>query len=136
MATRFTPDIFEGQRDARQFGRQPILLPARLITTIGEAPVRLIDISAGGARISGAELPEPGTDVVLKRDGFETFGIIVWTANGQAGMQFDEPIDAAAFRVAHGLPAVTADRAPASGSFGRKTSGHPRLSTGAGWIER
>ncbi len=131
--------VTEGGRDLRRrWARQPMILAARLITVTNEYRVRIRDLSAGGARVQGEELPDEGTDVLLKRGEFETFGAVAWVHDGQAGIEFDEPLDeaeVARLRAApiH-CPTPTADDYRRPG-FGRKHADHPRWSDGTGWID-
>jgi hypothetical protein len=131
--------VFDNGRDGRrQYARQPMLLSARLITITSEHNVRIRDLSAGGARVQGDDIPEVGTDVLLKRGAFETFGKIAWVSDGQAGVEFDDPLDDAEVKALHEAPFHTPTpqaedyRRPA---FGRKTATHPRLSNGTGWVD-
>jgi hypothetical protein len=118
--------------EARRFARQPMLLAARLILVTGERAIHIRDLSVGGARIAGEDLPAVGTDVMLKRGAFESFGRIAWVSHGQAGIAFDELLDDEAAEAIQ-LPArATASARP---GFGRKTSSHARLSNGSGWID-
>jgi hypothetical protein len=131
--------VTEGGRDMRRrWARAPMILSARLITITHEYRVRIRDLSAGGARVQGDELPEIGVDVLLKRGDFETFGTIAWLHDGQAGIEFESPLDDAevlALRQApiH-TPTPTVDDYRRPG-FGRKTGDHPRWSDGTGWID-
>lgn len=118
--------------EARRYARQPMLLAARLILVTGERSVHIRDLSVGGARIAGEDLPVVGTDVMLKRGDFESFGRIAWLSHGQAGIAFDELLDDEAVETIQ-KPARAS--APAQPGFGRKTSNHARLSNGSGWIE-
>ena len=78
--------------DARRGPRFRVLLVARLLTTSGERNVKLRDISANGAMIEGDRLPAPGTDVLLRRGSLELIATIIWTRDGRAGLEFDEPL--------------------------------------------
>ncbi|WP_444853536.1 PilZ domain-containing protein [Sphingosinicella sp.] len=118
--------------EARRYARQPMLLAARLILVSGERNIHIRDLSVGGARISGEDLPPVGTDVMLKRGEFESFGRIAWLSHGQAGIAFDELLDDEAVETVQ-RPAQAA--APVKPGFGRKKSGHARLSNGSGWID-
>jgi hypothetical protein len=131
--------VTEGGHDIRRrWSRQPMILAARLITVTNEYRVRIRDLSAGGARVQGEELPAQGTDVLLKRGEFETFGTIVWVHEGQAGIAFDQPLEdakVAALRAAPiYTPTPTAEDYRRPG-FGRKSGDHPRWSDGTGWID-
>jgi hypothetical protein len=131
--------VFDNGRDARrQWARQPMLLSARLITVTSEYHVRIRDLSAGGARIQGEDLPAVGTDVLLKRGSFETFGSVAWLHDGQGGIAFDDPLDddevkALQTATIHApTPTLEDYRRP---GFGRKRGNHPRWSDGTGWID-
>lgn len=118
--------------EIRRFARQPMLLAARLILISGERNVSIRDLSPGGARISGEDLPAIGTDVMLKRGDFECFGTIAWALDGQAGIAFDELIDDGMI-VAVQVPAQPTEvRQP---GFGRRRHSDARLSDGQGWID-
>src|SRR5687767_10941575 len=81
-----------GAPDARRGPRHRVLLVARLFTTSGERNVKLRDISAAGAMVEGDRLPPPGTDILLRRGSLELIATIVWTKDGRAGLEFDEPL--------------------------------------------
>lgn len=118
--------------EARRYARQPMLLAARLILVTGERTIHIRDLSVGGARIAGEDLPPVGTDVMLKRGEFESFGRIAWLSHGQAGIAFDELLDDEAVETVQ-RPAQAAT--PARPGFGRKKTTHARLSNGSGWID-
>jgi hypothetical protein len=118
--------------EARRYARQPMVVAARLILVTGERAVHIRDLSEGGARIAGEDLPTVGTDVMLKRGAFESFGQIAWVSHGQAGIAFDELLDDEA-AAAIQLPAQAAT--PARAGFGRKTHSDARVSDGSGWID-
>ncbi len=121
----------------RQWPRQLMILSARLCTVTRDYPVRIRDLSSGGARIEGAELPAIGTDVMLKRGEADVFGEIAWISGNQAGVEFEEELDSAAldaFTSAPELPAPQAGDTRRPG-FGRKSGQHPRWSNGTGWID-
>lgn len=126
-----------GQGCRRQWPRQLMILSARLCTVTRDYQVRIRDLSSGGARVEGVELPMVGTDVMLKRGGADMFGAIAWISGNQAGIEFEETLDDAAldaFTSAPDLPppALGDTRRP---GFGRKSGTHPRWSDGTGWID-
>ncbi len=131
-ASGFAPFGATGGMEARRYARQPMVLAARLILVSGERTVHIRDLSVGGARIAGEDLPPIGTDVMLKRGDFESFGRIAWLSHGQAGIAFDELLDDEAVET---IQRPTRNSAPAKPGFGRKTSSHGRLSNGSGWID-
>ncbi len=121
----------------RQWPRQLMILSARLCTVTRDYPVRIRDLSAGGARIEGAELPMVGTDVMLKRGEADMFGAIAWVSGNQAGIEFEEALDGAALDAFTSEPDVPAPNAVdiRRPGFGRRSSHHPRWSNGTGWID-
>ncbi len=126
-----------GREARRRWARAPMILAARLITVTSEYRVRIRDLSAGGARVQGDDLPEEGADVLLKRGEFETFGTIAWVHDGQAGIEFEDPLEDAQVAELQAAPihapTPTADDYRRPG-FGRKTGDHPRGPDGTGWI--
>jgi hypothetical protein len=127
-----------GQDCRRQWPRQLMILAARLLTTTSERNVRIRDLSPGGARIEGGELPPVGTDVLLKRGEFEAFGTVAWLADNQAGIEFEAELDEDAYATLQ-KPVRNLDRKPAGPvprpGFGRKVGSHPRWSDGSGWVD-
>lgn len=119
----------------RQWPRQPMLLSARLLTVTGERNVRIRDLSRGGARVEGHELPLLGTDVLLKRGPFEAFGTIAWIADNHCGIEFDAKLDEAMLEAIE-QPPTAAGSAPlqARTGFGSRIRDHGRWSDGSGWI--
>jgi hypothetical protein len=69
-----------------------VLINARLITTTDEQPVKLRDISAGGALVESAHALSAGKDVILQRGSTELFARIAWANGNRCGLQFEEPL--------------------------------------------
>ena len=114
-----------------------MILSARLSTVTHDYSVRIRDLSSGGARVEGEELPMAGTDVMLKRGGADTFGAVVWVSGNQAGIEFEEALDDDALDAFTKAPEMVVNqqvdtRRP---GFGRKGSQHPRWSNGSGWVD-
>lgn len=84
-----------GRECLRRNARHRVLLSATLLTTTDEFRVRLRDLSATGAKVEGARLPPPGTDVVLKRGALELFGSVAWREEDHSGIQFEDPVEEA-----------------------------------------
>ncbi len=74
----------------RRDSRLRLGVPAQLITLSGQCSASLCDLSQSGAHLRTKGVLERGEDAVLSWLGFETFGRIVWTHDGEAGMEFDE----------------------------------------------
>ena len=118
--------------ETRRFAREPMLLAARLVLVTGERNVTIRDLSLGGARIAGEDLPAIGTDVMLKRGDFESFGTIAWLTDGYAGLAFDELLDDETLMAVQ-MPARPTE--PRQTGFGRRQHSDARLSDGEGWID-
>jgi hypothetical protein len=88
----------------RQHARLRLGIPARLETLDGRYPVRLVDLSHGGAQIE-MESEAPVREGVLSWMLFETFGIAAWQDGGSVGLTFDRPLSLTALR-------MTRDKAP------------------------
>ena len=72
-----------------------MLINARLITTTDEQPVKLRDISAGGALVESQHPFAAGKDVILRRGSTEVFARIVWADGNKCGLQFEEALSKA-----------------------------------------
>ena len=75
----------------RQSSRLRLAISARLITTWGEYPVRLDNLSETGAHISRPKT-EAFMRCVLKWLGHEAWGELVWMKGGYCGIRFDTPL--------------------------------------------
>lgn len=101
----------------RAEARLRVRLAARLISRDGNGRAVLIDLSQHGARVSGVE-PDlrPGHEAVLKwgaaeTAGHEAFGVIVWSAHGECGINFYDPVDRAALIQTRAIDSHTERRA-------------------------
>ena len=116
--------------------RSRVLMVAKLRTPSREIDVRIRDVSATGARIEGADLPRPGSDVILKRGGLEGFARVIWAEGNAAGIQFDEPFDETELMLQ--LKGLSAPRAPDPDQCRRPGFSHKQqhspLSNGRGWV--
>ena len=64
-----------------------------VFSTIGRShDAVLVDISQTGARLSGDDLPGLGEQFNLTVEGIRTFGSVVWVADGQCGVVFDDAL--------------------------------------------
>lgn len=66
-------------------------------------PVRVRNLSAGGAFLDGDKLPRVGANVRLVRGSLAVTGNVAWQADRHAGLRFASPIDVEAWvkRVGH-----------------------------------
>lgn len=77
----------------RRDSRLRLEVPAKVIALGGQFSASLCDLSQSGARFRIDQPLKMGEDAVLTWLEYETFGRVVWSASGQAGLEFDELID-------------------------------------------
>jgi hypothetical protein len=128
--------LIEDDHDQREHGRRRVLLAAQLHTSSTVYKVRIRDISGGGARIEGDDLPRPGVVVCLQRAGRMAYGVMAWASGNAGGITFDEPV-AEDYFGGDQLPRV--DSAAMAAPYRRPGFGRPGTgtlySTGDGWID-
>ena len=56
----------------------------------------LVDISATGARLRTAELPQFGEEMMVSVETIRAFGCVAWVRGDQFGIAFDEALPPAA----------------------------------------
>ncbi len=79
-------------RDARRYVRKRSLLPATLVTERGSADCRVLDFSAGGAKLECADAPTEGEKLTVMIEAVGTFsGRVVWRRDRLAGVTFETP---------------------------------------------
>lgn len=69
-----------------------LLLGAKLVTTTGEMPVMLRELSSAAAVVTGERMPSVGTDIILKRGRLETLATVAWTDGTRARLEFEDPL--------------------------------------------
>jgi hypothetical protein len=74
-------------------GRSNVFLAASMDSGSGYRPVRIRNISAGGALVEGNPLPALGATVRLVRGELAVAGKLAWQAAGLAGIEFAGSID-------------------------------------------
>lgn len=82
------PTAFSGC--GRTEARTNMFVMALLETAGGSHPVKIRNMSVGGAMIEGAVLPLPNTPCRLHRDVNWIEAHVAWVAGGRAGLRFDE----------------------------------------------
>ena len=93
--------------DRRRFLRKKSLLPATLITAQGSFDCRVLDFSAGGAKVECAQPLAEDDALTLVVGAVGTFsGTAVWCGEGCFGVQFDADIAKSAALGGAVLPAV------------------------------
>ena len=69
--------------------RNNMFVIAALASGEGSAPVRIRNMSRGGALIEGPVLPVEGSPLRLSRGSLSVMGRIAWRRDGRAGIRFD-----------------------------------------------
>ena len=83
--------------DNRSAGRSNVFLGAVLHGGAGSDQVRVRNISALGALVEGSGLPPVGTSIRLVRGPLHAAGQIAWVNAGQAGLNFERPVEVEAW---------------------------------------
>lgn len=79
-------------RDSRAGHRSNVFLMAALTGSMGSGAVRVRNLSASGALLEGAVLPNQGENALLRRGGLSVAGEIAWSRGSQCGMRFDSRV--------------------------------------------
>lgn len=79
-------------REGRHHERTHLFLAASLHSTAGSCPVHVRNISASGALIEGAIVPNKGDRLILKRGSLEASADVVWKVGRKAGISFHSVI--------------------------------------------
>lgn len=53
----------------------------------------LVDLSATGARLRSAEVPDVGEELMITVEMIRSFGCVAWVRGDQFGVSFDDPLD-------------------------------------------
>ena len=70
--------------------RKNLFLAAEIETDGVKLPVRIRNLSEGGAMIEGAALPGVGAALILRRLQVELAGSVIWRTAGRCGVKFSE----------------------------------------------
>jgi hypothetical protein len=87
------PPTEESESGLRLNARSNVFLSATLYTDGRTFPVRVRNLSAGGALLDGANLPREGTAVSLRRALLSADGEVVWQTQNLRGIRFTAEID-------------------------------------------
>jgi hypothetical protein len=75
--------------ETREHGRRQMLWSGVLQTARGPCPCLVVDLSGGGARVSGVVAVEIGQSVTLVVSGMGLYrGTVVWRESGSLGISF------------------------------------------------
>jgi hypothetical protein len=79
--------------DRRAYPRVPLALPAFLQANAERYAVQLVDVSAGGAKLTCPVSLAAGTAVVLACGTFGYAAVVRWQNGGHLGICFDSELD-------------------------------------------
>lgn len=85
----FGKSVGGGRREGK---REPSPLPVLLTGLSRSHEAELVDISATGARVRGALLPNIGEELNLAAGRLKTFCTVRWRRDDECGVQFYEPL--------------------------------------------
>lgn len=82
----------DGPGGRRQCPREPVLLPAALMSVGASRTVFLLDVSATGAHLQVSTGLEVGKEVWVKVPPADIFGTVIWIEDDHCGIAFDAPL--------------------------------------------
>ena len=68
---------------------------AAVTTLKGSQSAVVVNVSSTGARLQGANLPEPDEELFVNLDGLIAFGTVAWSDANEMGVAFDGPLSEA-----------------------------------------
>lgn len=78
----------------RRFPREPVMLAGSAMSITRSRSVVIGDVSAGGARLGGRDLPAPGDELLMVVGSIDRMGTVVWRSGDKCGVSVDEPLGA------------------------------------------
>jgi hypothetical protein len=87
------PHDSEDGAHSRASERSNVFLAAALCTATSSFPVRIRNISKGGALLDGTNLPGEGSRISLRRAHLSAEGDVAWQADDLRGIRFRSEID-------------------------------------------
>jgi hypothetical protein len=78
--------------EGRVSARANLFVMAAICAGLGSEPVKVRNLSANGALVEGAILPQPGAQVRLCRADLSIDGEIIWCKDGRAGLRFNSAV--------------------------------------------
>ncbi len=81
-------------RHRRRAERSSVLLPASVVTMSAYQYLDLINISKTGAKLRGERLPNHLATALFRIGSVTVLCRVVWVANDQCGVHFEEPLSA------------------------------------------
>jgi len=88
-----SPEV-SAHADRRAYPRVALALPAFLQANAGRHSVQLVDLSAGGAKLTCPVSLSAGTAVMLDCGTFRCGAVVRWQTGGYLGLCFESELDA------------------------------------------
>ncbi len=82
----------DGPGGRRRAPREPVLLPAAMMSFGSSRTVYLVDVSSTGAQLRVEQRLSEGQDVCLKIPPANIFGTVIWADGDHCGVLFDDPL--------------------------------------------
>ena len=73
--------------------RQRVVLVGSAMLMEGSRSIIVDDVCASGARLRGRDLPETGSEMIVRVGGLDILGSVAWQEKEQCGITFDSPLD-------------------------------------------
>lgn len=131
-------------REGRAETRTNLFMAATLRTAGDEIPVKIRDLSATGAQIECALLPDIGAAITLVRGRLSVQGRVTWCVERRCGLQFAarisvpdwmaNPVNREQHRIDHIVTAVKAGTIPRAAPERQKSKVRPEVSDDLGNI--
>ena len=78
----------------RRCAREDVMLAGSAMSVTRSRSVMVADVSAGGARLGGRDLPPPGDDLLIVVGSQDRMGTVMWSNGDKCGVRVDEPLGA------------------------------------------
>src|SRR5690348_8433439 len=88
--------------DARSATRSSLFLGAALFWNGSSSPIKIRNLSSGGALIEGSVIPTAGSLVQVVRGALVVHGLVAWTSRARFGIKFSGSIDVQQWRAPPG----------------------------------
>jgi PilZ domain len=93
MATTVPSPEDSAHADRRAYPRVPLALPAFLQANASRHSVKIVDLSAGGAKLTCPVSLSAGTAVMLDCGTFRCEALVRWQTGGYLGLCFESELD-------------------------------------------
>ena len=78
----------------RRSPREAVMLAGSAMSVTRSRSVMIADLSAGGARLGGRDLPAAGDDLLMVVGSQDRMGTVMWRSGDKCGVRVDEPLAA------------------------------------------